>query len=154
MYSYVCGQEKRPREKRGIIFGLVTPRDREAYLNKLIALLGIDDYSRNIETFYIPPEHWHVLDTEHLTHIVKRHSGSSEIAIAKFDIQRLPQVVEPRNVVEFSIYKRMPRIVYASDYADGRLVVIQEIERKMGLVVKTLYKQKIKEGHGGHPAGR
>ncbi len=69
------------------------------------------------------------------------------IAITASDICRVPEVVRSQNIVEFSVAKGKPRIVYAQSFNDGTLRVVEEIQAVAGLAFKTCYKKD--EGRAG-----
>jgi hypothetical protein len=135
--------------KRGIVFRVVTSQERQAILFKLQNLLGIENFTKSSATFHISEGHWHAIDSEHVTHVINRHGDleaeqnrHGHLPITIEDFQLLPQLVDPRNIVQFFPEERFPRMKYRREVSDRTLILIQEIRVKDGIVMKTLYREK------------
>jgi hypothetical protein len=132
-----------PRGRRGLVFRLVSVEERQSILYRLQNLLGVERFVDHSSIFHIPEGRWHVMDTEHVTHILKRH-GESEVergrghtALSIEDFEFIPEVIHPKNIFEFVTGNHLPRIRYRREYEDRTLVAIEEIRGKGGVALKT-----------------
>jgi hypothetical protein len=85
------------------------------------------------------------MDDSVTSHACNRHASTEgarhHLLLTREDFQRIPEVVQPRYIREFTMARNMPRIVYEREYDDFALVVIQEIQKSAGLAVKTAYRR-------------
>lgn len=146
LHAYAVGGSR--FGKRGIVFRVVSSEERQAILFKLQNLLGIENFTENSATYYIPEGFWHVIDCEHVRHVSNRHGDEEaerergHLAIELEDIEHIPQLVDPRNICEFSVIDQMPRIKYRREYKGRTLVLVQEIRARVGVSLKTLYREQ------------
>ena len=58
------------------------------------------------------------------------------------DIERIPEILDPRNIFTFVVENGMPRMGYRRQYEDRTLIVVVEIRSRGGLALKTVYWEK------------
>lgn len=149
LHDHVSAGNPSPYPKGfGIIFRIASSGECEGVRQQVHRVFGPSAFLEHVEIFGVTPGQWHLLDNEHIAHSCNRHSDAQieakcgHVPIGVADFQRIPDVVNPLNIVEFRKKGDSPRIAYARQYDDGRLIVVEEIQRKRGLVFKTMYKQK------------
>lgn len=105
-----------PFGRRGIVFRVNSAAEHQAILYKLQNLLGVENFGDNSSIYRVREGHWHLIDSEHIRHIYNRHGdaaaerGRGHLAIAIEDFDRLPDLIDARNICEFSVEGGMPRI--------------------------------------------
>jgi hypothetical protein len=148
LHAYAVRVAGQPQDPCGIVFRVVTPGEGQAIRYRIINLRGVEWDNEHGHEFTPPAGHWHVLDLDALIHACNRHSNQAterrqgQLALACADCQRIPEIINPHWIRGLGFAKGMPRIVYERDYADGRLLAVEEIRPRQGLVVKTLYKRR------------
>jgi hypothetical protein len=125
-----------------IVFRVADAREVERFNYKLQQLLGVADFMDNAAVYAVRAGHWHVVDSEQMTHVCNRHSDATREAqrghfpVTVMDFERIPDVVAVHNIAEFERTKGMPRIVYRKRYGDGQLTVgdpgdpVEEFDRE------------------------
>jgi hypothetical protein len=145
LHDYANNIREPNRSRKGIVFRVVDVNERTAIVHKLCDRFG-SDVSKHDGIFCIPVGHWHLIDDSVTSHACNRHAitegAQNHLLLTKEDFQRIPDVVNPRYIREFATAKNMPRIVYEREYDDFALVVVQEIQAKAGLAVKTAYRKR------------
>lgn len=145
LHRYSVGNRQPDRPRCGIVFRVVDAREQQAIAHKIQKLAGMPAFNKGM--FQVTCGLWHIIDDRHVTHICNRHSDEEAEALhgqnpmLLEDFQRIPQVVQPRHIVEFTFTKRMPRIIYRKALDTGVIVVVEEIQRS-ALAVITAYKTK------------
>jgi hypothetical protein len=146
LYAYGSGNKVPERPRRGIVFRIVEEWECQAIRHKLIDFFGPRHVAANEGLFSVPVGHLHFFDDSFVSHACNRHAivegPHNHLLLTVDDFEKIPEVVDPRHIREFSITKGMPRIVYERVYGVTALVVVQEIQSKAGLAVKTAYKKK------------
>lgn len=155
LHTYANGNREAGRPRRGLVFRVVEAWEQEAFVQKLHNLYGSKHPWCREGKFFIPLGHLHIIDDSLMSHACNRHAITEgthpHLILSIDDFRRIPEVVNPRNIVEFAFEKGMPRVIYEKAYEQKVLVVVQEIQASAGLAVRTAYKKR--EGRGGHPAG-
>ncbi|HVT89928.1 MAG TPA: hypothetical protein VHD56_13825 [Tepidisphaeraceae bacterium] len=145
LHHYASESKSPNRPRRGIIFRVVTPGEREAFIEKLIQFFGSKNLASQLDIYSYPVGHPHLIDDSLMSHASNRHSIETvhgHIAVTIEDYLRIPEIVRPKYIREFAFTRQMPRIVYERMYNNCTIVVIQEIQAKAGLSVKTIYKKR------------
>jgi hypothetical protein len=147
LYDYVI--RGCPHRRAGIVFRVVSPGERTAYVQRLQRVLGVDRYNALPASAWRDVErHWHLIDSDHIAHIVNRHTDPEaeeqlgHVAVTPQDLLRIPDVINPRNLTGLRVVRGMTRLAYSMEIPDGRLVAVEELRAKGCLALKTLYKQK------------
>ena len=142
-----ANQDRTPgRPRRGIIYRVVEAWESQATRHKLYELCGNKKAPAHEAVFTFPCGHYHLIDDCGVSHACNRHAiaeaAHPHLVLTVEDFVRIPEIVDPRHIVEFSITRGVPRIIYEREY-DGRvLVVVEELQARAGLVVKTAYRRK------------
>jgi hypothetical protein len=146
LHTYAVSNRAPDRARRGIVFRVIEEWERRALMEKLWNYFGPKTAPGQERKFNVAIGHMHIIDDSAMSHAYNRH-GSREgephdLLLGLLDFMQIPEVVDPRHLVEFSVAKGMPRIVYRKHYDLFSLVVVQELQQKAGLVIKTVYKRK------------
>ncbi len=148
LHAYALAERHSCRPRRGIVFRVVTEGERDAVNYRIQEQIGIATFAEAAAVFNVRIGDWHVIDHHHLVHICNRHADAKkeasrgQIPITQYDLGQIPMVVVARNIIDFRVVGEMPRIVYRMLDERGALVAIEEIRRKDGLILKTLYREK------------
>lgn len=144
---HIYATQKFPQKpKHGIVFRVVKAAERDGVNHKIKSILGISDFLENAELFCPPLAHWHFLDSEHIAHICNRHSSASSeqqlgnIPVNPKDFERIPEVINPKNIRSFQSTRDCPRIIYEMKFKLQTIVIVQELS-KHGVFLKTMYKK-------------
>jgi len=136
------------RQLRGMVYRLVDAAERDRVNYRLQSVFGVPAFASKSELFCPAVGFGHVIDSEHIAHACNRHSdqaterGHGHIAIQCSDFQLIPEVTKAVHIVNFQMSGTSPRIIYSKSYERFELVVVEELRRRIGLVLKTIYKQK------------
>jgi len=146
LHSYAKQNRGPGRPRRGIVFRVVEEWEYHAIRHKLADLFGPKYVSVNESLYSVPVGFLHFLDDSFVSHACNRHAVAEgarhHLVLTPGDFERIPDVVNPRHIREFSMSKGMPRIVYEREYDGMSLVVVEEVQSKAGLTVKTAYRKK------------
>jgi hypothetical protein len=147
LHEYAIGNREPDRPRRGVVFRVVQVRECEAIVQKLWNYFGLKDAAGSAELFSVALGHMHVMDDSAISHASNRHGAKEgeldHLSLTVSDFMRIPEVVNPRHIVEFSVAKGTPRIVYRKAYDRHVLAVGQELQMKAGMIaIKTAYKHK------------
>ncbi len=145
LHEYATRNRESNRHRQGVVFRVVQAWESQAIRHKLYDYTGSKNISTYDAIFAVPLGHLHVLDDSLISHACNRHAAAEtnpDLVMNLVDFQRIPEVIDPRHITEFSVVKEMPRIVYQKEYTNGWLVVVEEIQAIAGLSVKTIYKKK------------
>lgn len=146
MHAYAIAGSRFGR--RGVVFRVISAAEHQAIMYKLQNLLGMEDFGDNSSIYRVREGHWHLIDSEHIRHIYNRHGDAAgewargHLAITIDDFDRLPDLIDARNICEFSVEDGMPRIKCRREFTDRTLVLVQEIRTREGVIVKTMYREK------------
>ena len=100
------------RPRCGIVFRVVDVNEQQAIAHKIQNLAGLDAFNKGV--FQVRTGLWHVMDDSHMSHSSNRHSDPhveamrGQLPLSLDDFHRIPEVIRPRNIVEFAFIKRMP----------------------------------------------
>jgi hypothetical protein len=147
LHRYATIEKPTNKARFGIVFRIVTAEERQSIIYKLQNILGVRNHNESCGRFHVPLGQLHIVDDSMLAHTWNRHANREEesergqLAITLEDLIRLPQVMQPRNIINFVVECGMPRIVYARDDDEGTLIAVQEICNR-GLCAKTMYRKK------------
>lgn len=145
LHQYANNNREQKRPRMGIVFREVDEREQTAIMHKLCDQFG-RDVAEHDAAFSIRVGQWHLIDDSTISHACNRHAitegAHKHSLLTREDFQRIPDVVNPRYIREFATVKNMPRIVYEQDYGELALVVVQEIQARAGLAVKTAYRRR------------
>jgi hypothetical protein len=143
-YANLNRMENPPR--RGIVFRVVEEWELRAFVQTIWSHFGPAQASDNERLYKIALGHMHIIDDSAMSHASNRHGlkegDHHHLLLSPLDFALIPEEVNPRYIVEFSVAKGMPRIVYRKPFDSWNLVVVQELQQKAGLLIKTVYKQK------------
>jgi hypothetical protein len=146
LHAYANANRTHDRPRRGIVFRIIEEWERRALMEKLWNYFGARTAPTQEKTFNVVIGHMHIIDDSAVSHACNRHGVADGedhgLSLSVLDFMKIPETVDPRHVVEFSIAKGMPRLVYRKHYDQHSLVVVQELQQKTGLVIKTVYKRK------------
>jgi hypothetical protein len=145
LYDYALNDRSPTRSRRAIIFRVVSPGERHAYISKLEQFFGAKNLSSQESVYGVPVGYWHIIDDSFVSHVVARHFAEPEpslLPVGAEDLTLVPELINPRWISEFAFTKKMPRVVYERKYEHSSIVVVQEIQARLGLNVKTIYKKK------------
>lgn len=142
MYDFVADGNLLSSGRAGVIFRTVSDGERDALNVSVQKVCGdVNAACGNTAGFR------HLLDVNHIRHICNSHGNAEaerargQIAVAKEDFYRIPEVVLPYNLVQCILAADSPRLVYSRECEGASLVVVEEIRRaRKELVVITLYK--------------
>jgi hypothetical protein len=146
LHAYANTNRANDRLRRGIVFRVVEEWERAAIVQKLWNYFGPSRAAEHERGYSVAVGHMHLIDDSAMSHACNRH-GSSEgehhhLLLSISDFKKIPEVVDPRYIVEFSVAKGMPRIIYRKTYDGFILVVVEELQEKTGLLIKTAYKKR------------
>lgn len=143
LLDYATRNREPNRPRRGILFRVVEPWEQQAIMHRLCDFFG-DRVGEHDRAFSVPIGHWHLMDDSAVSHACNRHAFTEtphhRLALGREDFHRIPEVVNPRNIREFAMTGRRPRIIYERQSDRFALVVVQEIQTKT-IVVKTVYRK-------------
>jgi hypothetical protein len=147
LHEYAIANREPDRPRRGIVFRVVQVWECEAIVQKLWNYFGLKDAAANADLFSLALGHMHVIDDSAMSHASNRHGAKhgklDHLSLTVTDFMKIPDVVNPRHIVEFSVAKGTPRIVYRKAYDRHVLTVVQELQMKAGMIaIKTAYKHK------------
>jgi phage-Barnase-EndoU-ColicinE5/D-RelE like nuclease3 len=146
LHAYANTNRMNDRPRRGIVFRVIEEWERRSIVHKLWNFFGTKNAPENEHKFNVPIGHMHTIDDSAVSHACNRHGlmegKNQHLVLTVLDFQRIPEVVNPRYISEFSVAKGMPRMVYRKQYDGFTLVVVQELQQQTGLLIKTVYKQK------------
>jgi hypothetical protein len=146
LHSYASTNQAEGRPRRGIVFRVVKDWERQAIRQKLWSYFGPKDAPAREAFFDVLTGHMHIIDDSAVSHAHARHGARSEgnelLVLTILDFMKIPEVVDLRYLVEFSVAKGMPRLVYQKSYDRCTLVVVEELHKNAGLLIKTAYKKK------------
>jgi hypothetical protein len=144
MYASTNRTNDRPR--RGIVFRVVEEWERRAISQRLWSYFGPKAAPEQEDKFNVAVGHLHIIDDSGVSHAHTRHGPREgeghRLVLTVLDFMKIPDVVNPRYIGEFSMAKATPRLVYRKPYDGFNLVVVQELHQNAGLLIKTVYKQK------------
>ncbi len=142
LHAYATTDRRPGRPRRGVVFRFVEPWEQQAIRHQLYAFFGDAAAPAREADYAVSVGHPHVLDDSGVTHAWNRHGNDTSPDVNLWltvpDLQQVPLVVDPRNIVEFSIVNGTPRIVYERGVNGLVLVVVEEIRRHHGLAIKTM----------------
>jgi hypothetical protein len=137
-----------PKQTLSIVYRVSGEGESQAYLYKLREIHGVENYGTNIQRFALPARRWHIIDSEHIAHVMNRHLDKNvvqkhgHLPITREDFFRIPEIMDPRNIVSFEHESaRLPRIVYELRAERGIFVAVQELRARSGMIFKTLYRR-------------
>ncbi|MGD0771052.1 MAG: hypothetical protein ABSB42_22940 [Tepidisphaeraceae bacterium] len=145
LHAYAIQNRSRSRQRRAIIFRVVNAGERQAFLAKLSQFFGPKNLSIQESIYGFEVGHFHFVDDSFMSHVTSRHSIETvpgHVAVTVDDLVCIPEIVNPKWIVNFRFIKKMPRIIYERRYDRSTIVVVQEIQANAGLSVKTIYKKK------------
>lgn|GEM_PF-6047701 len=146
LHAYATTNRESDRLRRGIVFRVVEEWEPHAIRQKLWSYFGPKSAPSQVNKFAVNVGHMHIIDDSGVSHTQSRHgpreAADHDLAVTLAEFKKIPEVVNPRYIVEFSIAKGMPRIVYRKFFDGFSLVVVEELQYKAGLLVKTAYRQK------------
>jgi len=122
LHHYATTVRAPDRPRRGIVYRIVENWEVDALGHKLRNFYG--SKLEEVEAdFPFLAGHFHLLDDSTISHACNRHAiaeGAHPHQLLEVgDFHLIPEVVDPRNIVEFSVSKNMPRVVYEKA-VDGR----------------------------------
>ena len=133
----------------GVLFRQVTAGERERIGYRLVDQFGPSRLLEASAVFGVEEGYHYVVNSRGIAHAFNRHSDPTverlhgQLPLDLADLTRVPQAVQPRNIVAFSEAKGMPRIVYEDRSTGSTLVVVLEIQgSRKWLMMKTAYKRK------------
>jgi hypothetical protein len=146
LHAYAVHNREPSRPRRGIVFRVVEEWERAAVGHKLRNTYRPNEIAQQEQSFAIRLGQLHIIDDSLISHACNRHASSesehAHLRLTIDDIERIPTTVDPRNITEFTMIRELPRIIYEKSFDNGTIVVVEEIQIKAGLAVKTAYKKK------------